>query len=306
MSIAEPLTVLKAELLQTLVPQVLDVLTRALHEGTAVHQVEGQLWDLALQLGRRSLAAFFDGLRHRRPGRDPHPARRPGSAAPGATAHAAATSRSSAPSGWSGPSTAAAKGKPWSSCRWTIACNCPQSVFSYVLQDWDQALAVEQAFGQVNQTIARMLKLKQSVDSLEGMNRQMAQDVGCVSRPARLAAGGRGRADRGGDGGLQGDRDPRPGDADGLRRRASGRAAGQPETHGHGRRPCTRWTPTCARRTTWWPPCSATRTTNRGRGRSRATSGSGPVCRRRAPSRRAASRWSSTGCGGSSRSAIRS
>src|SRR5262249_46674270 len=53
----------------------------------------------------------------------------------------------------------------------------PASVFSYVLQDWDQALAVEQAFRQVNQTIARMLKLKQPVDSLEGMNQQMAQDV---------------------------------------------------------------------------------------------------------------------------------
>jgi hypothetical protein len=47
-----------------------------------------------------------------------------------------------------------------------------------VLQDWDQALAVEQAFSQVSQTMERMLKLKQSVDSLEGMNRQMAQDVG--------------------------------------------------------------------------------------------------------------------------------
>lgn len=60
MSIAEPLTVLQAELLQTLVPQVLDVLTRALHEGTAAHQVEGQLWDLALQLGRQALTAFFE------------------------------------------------------------------------------------------------------------------------------------------------------------------------------------------------------------------------------------------------------
>jgi hypothetical protein len=53
----------------------------------------------------------------------------------------------------------------------------PASDFSYLLQDWDQALAVEQPFGQVNQTIARMLKLKQSVDSLEGMNRHMAHDV---------------------------------------------------------------------------------------------------------------------------------
>jgi hypothetical protein len=37
---------------------------------------------------------------------------------------------------------------------------------------------MEQAFGQVSQTIERMLHLRQSVDSLEGMNRQMAQDVG--------------------------------------------------------------------------------------------------------------------------------
>src|SRR5262249_42005568 len=53
----------------------------------------------------------------------------------------------------------------------------PEGVFSYVLQDWDQALAVEQPFGQVNDTIERMLRLKQSVDSLEGTNRQMARDI---------------------------------------------------------------------------------------------------------------------------------
>jgi lysophospholipid acyltransferase (LPLAT)-like uncharacterized protein len=53
----------------------------------------------------------------------------------------------------------------------------PASVFSYLLQDWDQSLAMEQPFGQVSQTIERILKLKQSVDSLEGMNRQQAQDV---------------------------------------------------------------------------------------------------------------------------------
>src|SRR5438309_7965840 len=32
----------------------------------------------------------------------------------------------------------------------------PESVFSYVLQDWDQALCVEQAFGQAQSTIARI------------------------------------------------------------------------------------------------------------------------------------------------------
>jgi hypothetical protein len=51
----------------------------------------------------------------------------------------------------------------------------PASPFSYVLQDWDQALCAEDAFGQVNATIARMLGLKQSVDSLEHMNQDMAE-----------------------------------------------------------------------------------------------------------------------------------
>src|SRR5467141_1148830 len=55
----------------------------------------------------------------------------------------------------------------------------PDGVYSYLLQDWDQSLAMEQAFAQVNQTIQRMLHLRQAVDSLEGMNRQMAREVGC-------------------------------------------------------------------------------------------------------------------------------
>jgi len=53
----------------------------------------------------------------------------------------------------------------------------PESVFSYLLQDWDQSLCVEQAFGQAGGTVQRMLGLKQSVDSLEHMNQEMAHDV---------------------------------------------------------------------------------------------------------------------------------
>ena len=53
----------------------------------------------------------------------------------------------------------------------------PDSAFSYLLQDWDQSFSVEEAFGQVAQTIMRMFGLKQSVDSLERMNAQMAQQV---------------------------------------------------------------------------------------------------------------------------------
>jgi hypothetical protein len=177
MSIAEPLTVLKAELLHTLVPQVLDVLTHALHEGTAVHLVESQLWDLALQLGRRSLTAFFDACGTGDLGEtltlpDGHDVQR--------LEHLHSRRYVSIFGEFRLPRTVygsragqALQFVPLDN-RWQL----PQSVFSYLLQDWDQALAVEQAFSQVNQTIARMLKLKQSVDSLEGMNQQMAHDVG--------------------------------------------------------------------------------------------------------------------------------
>lgn len=53
----------------------------------------------------------------------------------------------------------------------------PASDFSYVLQDWDQALCVEQAFGQATTAVARILQFKQSVDTLEHMNVDMAAHV---------------------------------------------------------------------------------------------------------------------------------
>ncbi len=53
----------------------------------------------------------------------------------------------------------------------------PASPFSYLLQDWDQSLCVEQAFAQTSSTVKRMLGLKQSVDSLEHMNQEMAQQA---------------------------------------------------------------------------------------------------------------------------------
>jgi hypothetical protein len=53
----------------------------------------------------------------------------------------------------------------------------PDSAFSYLLQDWDQSLCVEQAFGQANSTVGRILGLTQSVDSLEHMNHAMAEQV---------------------------------------------------------------------------------------------------------------------------------
>src|SRR6266436_6707354 len=176
MSIAEPLTVLKAELLQTLVPQVLELLTTALREGTAVHQVEDQLWDLALQLGRRSLTALFQacgtgdlGETLTLPdGRDVqrleqlHPRRYVSIFGAFRLTRTVYGSR---------------EGQAVAFVPLDNRLQLPASVFSYVLQDWDQALSAEQAFGQVSQTMERMLHLRQSVDSLETMNQQMAEEV---------------------------------------------------------------------------------------------------------------------------------
>lgn len=54
----------------------------------------------------------------------------------------------------------------------------PESKFSYLLQDWDQSLAVEDAYAKVNVTIGRILGFSQSVDSLERTNQKMSQDSG--------------------------------------------------------------------------------------------------------------------------------
>jgi hypothetical protein len=53
----------------------------------------------------------------------------------------------------------------------------PAGQFSYRLQDWDQALAVENPYQQVNGVLQRMLGLEQSVASLEPMTRTMAEAV---------------------------------------------------------------------------------------------------------------------------------
>lgn len=67
----------------------------------------------------------------------------------------------------------------------------PASDFSYVLQDWDQNLCVEEAFGQARSVVVKILGLKQAVDSLEHMNQQMAQDAPTflLNRPLPDTAG---------------------------------------------------------------------------------------------------------------------
>jgi hypothetical protein len=51
----------------------------------------------------------------------------------------------------------------------------PESDVSYLLQEWDQLLGTEQAFGLVRDTLETILGFRQSVDTLERGNRQMAE-----------------------------------------------------------------------------------------------------------------------------------
>lgn len=66
----------------------------------------------------------------------------------------------------------------------------PASDYSYLLQQWDQALGCESAFARVGVTLSAVLGLEQSTDSLERMNRQMAEAVHAfrISRPVPAAA----------------------------------------------------------------------------------------------------------------------
>ena len=53
----------------------------------------------------------------------------------------------------------------------------PKSKFSYLLQDWDQSLVVENPYTKVNEILQRILGLSVSVHSLERTNRSLAQSV---------------------------------------------------------------------------------------------------------------------------------
>src|SRR5271167_4475282 len=177
MNIADSLTVLKMELLQTVVPQIVDLLEAATANAQAIHEVENGLWDVLLRVGKRALGAFIahhgsgdlgatvtlpDGQEIQR--LEPlHKRRYVSIFGVFELQRTVYGSR---------------EGQALEFVPLDNRLQLPASAFSYVLQDWDQALAVEQPFAQVNQTIARMLRLQQSVDSLEGGNRQMAQDVG--------------------------------------------------------------------------------------------------------------------------------
>jgi hypothetical protein len=162
--------------LHDLAGELLTYVRTAATQGTPVHDVERGLWQRLLQLGHTALRQFFalqgsgdvgatvtlpDGqVWERLP--HPHPRRYVSIFGVFTLARTVYGSR---------------EGQKIAFVPLDNRLQLPASVFSYVLQDWDQGLCVEQAFGQAQSTVARMLNLPQSVDSLEQMNQQMAEHV---------------------------------------------------------------------------------------------------------------------------------
>jgi hypothetical protein len=189
MNMAEAGTVLKAELIQEIVPRLVEVVTTALKEGLPIDVVERGFWDVLLEAGFRGLGAFL-----------------------AANGDGDLGEILTLPSGEEVKRLDQLHARDYVSIfgRFTVKravygsregqaiafvpldnrLQLPGSDFSYVLQEWDQSLAVEQPFAKVNETIERMLKLRQSVDSLEGTNRQAAADVAAFrdDQPAPPAA----------------------------------------------------------------------------------------------------------------------
>src|SRR5947209_11637987 len=162
--------------LHDLAGALLTYVTTAATQGTAVHEVERGIWQRLLDLGRTALGQFFalqgtgdrgasltlpDGHTCQRLP-ELHTRRYVSLFGAFALARTVYGSR---------------EGQKIDFVPLDNRLQLPESIFSYVLQDWDQGLCVEQAFGQAQSTVARMLNLKQSVDSLEHMNVQMAERV---------------------------------------------------------------------------------------------------------------------------------
>ncbi len=164
------------QLLHDLAGELLAYARTAATQGTAVHDVERGLWQRLLHLGRTTLGHFFalqgtgdlgdtvtapdDQSWQRLP--ELHTRRYVSIFGTFTLARTAYGSRA---------------GQKIAFVPLDNRLQLPASDFSYVLQDWDQGLCVEQAFGQARSTVARLLNLEQSVDSLEQMNVQMAERV---------------------------------------------------------------------------------------------------------------------------------
>jgi hypothetical protein len=180
--IPQPSTPDQPPALDPLVAELAGFVRQAATAGTPAHEVERGIWTRVLAVGRQALDLFFrlqgtgdvgetvalpDGQTARRlPGARPRTYR---------SVFGDFTLRRTAYGTRAGQRIAFVP--------LDARLQLPASDYSYLLQQWDQALGCESAFARVGVTLFDVLGLKQSTDSLERMSRQMADAV----HPFRLA-----------------------------------------------------------------------------------------------------------------------
>lgn len=153
-----------------------DFLDAALKEGRSAHEVEEALWDWSLKFGHKALGLFFkycgqgdEGEVFKLPDdrelkRLPSPHSRP---------YLTVFGEYSLPRYVYG----SREGQKIEHIPFDARLQLPERKFSYLLQDWNQAMAVDLPFGQVSGHLKRILNLSQSVNSLEQSNRQLSAAV---------------------------------------------------------------------------------------------------------------------------------
>jgi hypothetical protein len=176
MSMTHEPNVLKGETLQRHFDQLQEGVRRAAREGRPIHEVEEDLWSELLQIGHDALELF---LRLQGPGDMGETVTLPSGAVCQRLQELHARRYVSIFGEFELQRVVygSREGQKIEFVPLDNRLQLPAGVFSYVLQNWDQSLCVEEAFGQASATMRRMLRLKQSVNSLEHMNQEMAREA---------------------------------------------------------------------------------------------------------------------------------
>jgi hypothetical protein len=166
----------KRSKIHAMVDELLNVVDAAVEDHTPLHEVEKDLLPRVLRVGGEAVGLLLDKLGHGNVGHEcPLP--------DGRTLKRSAELKAREYQSVFGTFTlqryvyAQREGQKAELIPLDARLALPESKFSYLLQDFDQHLAMEQPFEQVSSTIERILGIGQHVDSLERTNHKMAEHV---------------------------------------------------------------------------------------------------------------------------------
>ena len=188
MMMAEKATDGKLEKLLSAASELFDFVQRAAEEGKAIHEVEEGVWRRMLQIGHEAVGQFLQRQGNGDLGEtltmpDGHHVKR--LEQPHLRCYQSIFGEFPLQRAVYGTR----EGQEIELVPLDARLQLPESDFSYVLQDWAQALGVEHAFARTAEVLGMILGLNPPVDSLERMNRKMSENVADfrASRPAPAA-----------------------------------------------------------------------------------------------------------------------